>query len=78
MLNELRRLDGAYPTKAGKVIEWLASRSHSASELGSDSSRLALLFYVMIFVDDIAGGSIEDPLYDSKGRPVRVLVDKVV
>eukprot|EP00966_Prymnesium_polylepis_P183894 4262448-Prymnesium_polylepis.1 len=32
----------------------------------------------MIFVDDIAGGSIDDPLYDSKGRPVRVLVDGVV
>ena len=78
MLNELRRLDGAYPTKAGKVIEWLASRSRSASELGSDPSQFALLFYVMIFVDDIAGGSIDDPLYDSKGRPVRVLVDGVV
>eukprot|EP00966_Prymnesium_polylepis_P070859 1646431-Prymnesium_polylepis.1 len=48
MLNELRRLDGAYPTKAGKVIEWLASLSRSASELGSDSSQFALLFYLLV------------------------------
>ena len=33
----------------------------------------AVLFYVMLFVDDAAGASINDKLYDAQGRPITVL-----
>lgn len=78
MMHELRRLDAAYPSRIGRVVEWLKMRTGVASEDGADADLYALLFYVMIFVDDVAGGSIDDPLYDHAGRPVRVLVDGVV
>jgi hypothetical protein len=68
MAHELRRLDAAYPTRAATIVEWLALRAAAAAEAG-DAELYAALFYVMIFVDDVAGGSIDDELYDQGDQP---------
>ena len=75
--NELKRIDRAYPSRIGKILEWLAIRARHAGLAGADTDTFALLFYVMLFVDDAAGGTIDDKLYDTKGKPVYVLVDGV-
>lgn len=78
VFNELQRLDAAYPSRATGVAEWLRGRAMTAVETSSSPDEYAVLFYVMIFVDDVAGGSIDDELFDRLGRPVTELVDGVV
>ena len=72
---ELRRIDRAYPSKIGRILEWLAIRARHAGIAGADTDCFAVLFYVMLFVDDAAGASIDDLLYDQQGEPVYILVE---
>jgi hypothetical protein len=48
----------------------LAHRAGLAAEHGAPETTYAALFYVMLFVDDAAGGTIDDPLYDHRGQPI--------
>ena len=75
---ELARIDAAYPSRIGRILEWLALRSAHANAAGAERHTFAALFYIMLFVDDAAGGSIDDLLYDTVGAPVTTLVDGVV
>ena len=76
MFRELRRIDEVYPSRLGAIQEWIAVRLQAAFK-ANDGARAyevyAVLFYVMLFVDDAAGASINDKLYDAQGRPITVL-----
>ena len=60
----------------GAIQEWIAVRLQAAFK-ANDGARAyevyAVLFYVMLFVDDAAGASINDKLYHAQGRPITVL-----
>lgn len=58
----MRAVDEMYPTRDPAVLEWLRERPEveGASSLG----------FFGLYVDDGAGGSIDDLLYDAAGAPV--------
>ena len=64
----LRRADESYPSKAAAIVEWLARRVNIT---GGDSTiewwRSAVLCYVLMFVDDVGGASVNDYLYAAIG-----------
>jgi hypothetical protein len=69
---ELRRLDAAYPTRIGGILDWLATRTaHANGEM--EQERWTDLFFICIFVDDVGASSISDELYDEQGREVWVV-----
>lgn len=70
MHREMSRLDKAYPPRDDRLVKWLAHRAGLAAEHGAPETTYAALFYVMLFVDDAAGGTIDDPLYDHRGQPI--------
>lgn len=77
---ELRRLDGEYPSKAAKVLEWLAHRlglARAAGDVDDQQFRFVLMFFFLYYVDDAGLGAINDLLFDKKGVPVFILVDGV-
>ena len=78
MFTELRRHDQTFPPKMESIVEWMACRLHYATGANMDEARWAVLFYVLIYVDDVAGGSINDKLYDLGGQPVMREVDGVL
>ena len=58
----MREVDDMYPTREPAVLAWLRGRE---TEEGASS-----LGFFGLFVDDGAGGSIDDLLYDTGGEPV--------
>ena len=76
MRRELHRLDAAYPTRAPQATQWLAARL--AKSLNGSKGDLSSLFFLLMFVDDVGGASLDDPLYDHIGRPVMVLEEGVL
>ena len=60
----IRAVDELYPTRVPAVLAWLRERPEveGASSLG----------FFGLYVDDGAGGSIDDLLYDTAGAPVLV------
>jgi hypothetical protein len=72
---ELKRLQHEYPCVIPEVVEWLlhraAARPSSLSE--SDDFWYSVLFFLMIYVDDLGAGVIDDPLFDRQGKPVFIL-----
>ena len=73
---ELRRLDGEYKSVVPGVINWL---QHRAGLRQADESsswwQYDALFYVLMFVDDVGGASIDDVLLREGGDPWSVLRD---
>ena len=76
MRRELHRLDAAYPTRAPQATHWLAARA--AKSLNGSKSDLSSLFFLLMFVDDVGGASLDDPLYDHLGQPVMVIKEGVL
>ena len=73
MRRELVRLEYEYPCRAESVLRWLAHRLSSRTE--GEKGDLVSLFFLLMFVDDVGGASIDDPLYDRAGRPLYVWAD---
>jgi hypothetical protein len=73
MRRELLRLEAEYPSRAASVVAWIADRLRHATEGGE--ADISCLFFLLMFVDDVGGASIDDPLFDSQGRPLWVLVE---
>ena len=73
MRRELRRLDAEYPSKAPKVLEWLALRMGLATEADDyhdPEFRWAMLFFLIYYIDDSGLAVICDgPLVNTKGEP---------
>jgi hypothetical protein len=77
--SELRRLDREYPSKAPRVVEWLARRLGLAAAAGEEADvefRWALMFFFFYYIDD-AGLSVicDGQLVDTQGRPRTELCD---
>ena len=77
IVTEFKRLDAAYPTKDPGLLQYLARRLGLASDHGdaadSDSVWIAL-FFLVFYVDDGGLAIVHDRLYDTKGKPVLVVV----
>jgi len=71
MRRELSRLESCYPPRAHSILRWLASRL--SAPRGDGDGDLVSLFFILMFVDDVGGVSIDDPLYDTLGRPVVII-----
>ena len=56
----------------------MASGSLAAKSLNGSKGDLSSLFFLLMFVDDVGGASLDDPLYDHIGRPVMVLEEGVL
>jgi hypothetical protein len=71
---ELARLDLAYPSRVAAILDWLQHRSGRSQD---DDPRWlwATLSFVLMYVDDVGGVSINDELFDSSGREIWVLRD---
>ena len=77
---ELRRLDGEYPSKAAKVLEWLTHRlglATAAGDVEDQQFKFVLMFFFLYYVDDAGLAAINDLLFDKRGEPVFILVDGV-
>ena len=73
---ELRRLDGEYPSAVPGVVEWVRRRLAAAERADGDRWwQWAALFFVLMFVDDVGGTSVDDPLVRADGSAWRVLRD---
>jgi len=71
---ELARLDLAYPSRVAAILDWLSHRSRLSRD--DDPGWLwATLSFVLMYVDDVGGVSINDELFDSSGREIWVLRD---
>ena len=76
---ELRRLDQEYPSDERVVAAWLTARAQlRASDLDQGEEWLwDVLYFVLMFVDDVGGVSVDDDLRDGKGAPWMVERDGV-
>jgi hypothetical protein len=71
---ELARLDLVYPSRVAAILNWLQHRSGRSHD--DDPGWLwATLSFVLMYVDDVGGVSIDDELFDSSGREIWVLRD---
>ena len=74
----LRQFDASHPPSDSRVIAWQRERVRVALEFGVllpelepfHDERWAVLHVCGQFVDDCGGASIDDPLFDSLGRPM--------
>ena len=74
----LRQFDATHPPSDPRVVAWQRERVRVALELGVlvpelepfRDERWAVLHVCGQFVDDCGGASIDDPLFDSLGRPM--------
>lgn len=67
---ELRRLDAEYPTRLPAVAAWLQRRRALDGASGAhDWWQRDVLSFVLMFVDDVGGASIDDPLQRADGSP---------
>ena len=71
---ELARLDRSYPSRVAAILDWLRHRLGRSRD--DDPGWLwASLSFVLMYVDDVGGVSIDDELFDSSGREIWVLRD---
>ena len=69
---ELSRIDREYPSRVGAVLDWIQYRAAFARD--DDPEWLwSSLSFVLMYVDDVGGVTIDDELFDSSGREVWVL-----
>ena len=69
---ELARIDRDYPSRVGAVLDWIQYRAAFARD--DDPEWLwSSLSFVLMYVDDVGGVTIDDELFDSSGREVWVL-----
>ena len=74
----LRQFDATHPPSDPRVVAWQRERVRVALEFGVlmpelepfHDERWAVLHVCGQFVDDCGGASIDDPLFDSLGRPM--------
>ena len=66
---ELRRLDAEYPCADADLRAWLDRRSSPSPTREADGHwwRQGALFFVLMYVDDVGGVSIDDPLQRADG-----------
>ena len=70
---ELRRLQGEYPSKCAKIMEWLAHRLGLSDEAGGDRDFVwVVTFFFVYYVDDAGLAAFADKLYTKSGDPVMV------
>ena len=76
---ELRRLDLEYPSDDRVVAAWLAARAQlRAADLDQGEEWVwDVLYFVLMFVDDVGGVSVDDDLRDGKGAPWMVERDGI-
>ena len=71
---ELSRIDREYPSRVGAVLDWIQYRAAFARD--DDPEWLwSSLSFVLMYVDDVGGVTIDDELFDSSGREVWVSRD---
>ena len=81
--HELLRLEHEYPPVIPELLAWLDRRrliraERAASDAGFDAAAAdfvyAVLFFVMMYVDDGFEATIDDPLYRRDGTPLIILI----
>ena len=73
-LRALRAIDERYPSHSLAVLEWQAARRAAGRAAGATDSeiesRWAALHFFGYYIDDGAGGSISDLIFESDGTPL--------
>jgi hypothetical protein len=72
---ELHRLDREYPPTHPGLCAWLLERRELVAPLSSQWWQADVLSFVLMFVDDVGGTSVDDDLSRADGTAVFVIVE---